>query len=1384
VGAVDLCAEPVHLAAARDVLPASLQTTGDAAVVLVLKRLDDARRDRDRILAIVTDATSVPSPARTFGSGHEAPDLVALFGHAHAASGLVHVAAAVLACHHRWGAGSTAEARVLALGGQEAMVWLREDPETLPDGVRSDLPASPWEVFAAHPPTPRFPPFDSTRPVGATHMEPAPSLPRILELTVPDIAVESPSSVPAPSLAASDSSRYQDPVVLRRQAQQRQLAAIHAQFVAQQSALHQQFLHVQSRALHALLAAAGGEQPAPPPAKRSFSRADLEVHASGTISTLFGPLFEKQDSFAVQVRMPEPPLLLADRVTDVRADAGTMGLGTVWTETDVREDSWYLNAGYMPAGILIEAGQADLFLISYLGVDFLNQGERAYRLLGCELTYHRSLPKPGETLRYEITIDSHAEHGDVRLFFFHYDCTIDGVPVLTVRNGQAGFFTRRDLAESAGVLWKPEEQAVVTDARVDPPAVVCERSDFTPAQVRAFAGGDLFTCFGRGFERGQTHTRTPAIQTGDMLFLDRVLGFDPTGGPWGRGYMKATTAIHPAKWFFGGHFKNDPCMPGTLMFEGCLQMMAFFVAGLGYTLEKDGWRFEPVIGPGESSALHCRGQVLPDSKELVCEIFVEEVQSGPTPTIYADLLGTVDGLKAFHARRMGLRLVPDWPLTSRPALPATVDSKPVASRDGFAFGYGSLLACALGKPSDAFGPMYAPFDGHRRVARLPSPPYHFMSRVVRIEGAIGVLEPGAWVEIEYDIPADAWYFGETGSRSMPFCVLLEAALQPCGWLASFVGSALTTDEDLCFRNLDGKGTFAREILPRLGAGMSTLRTVATLKSVSQSGTMILQSFDVTCFVGDERICELTTGFGFFPSEALRDQVGLATTPTERQRVDAPNGLVIDLTASPARYCGGTARLPAPMLRMLDRITAFVPDGGDAKLGFVRGEKDVNAAEWFFKAHFFQDPVQPGSLGVQAMLQLLQFYMLHTGMDRGFEEPVFEAIATDREASWRYRGQVVPTNERIRTTAQIIEAGRDARGAYVVADASLWVDEKQIYRCATLGMRIVEGKSPRVDLAPIRAFWGRQLGLRAWPGEDIYRALVASFVRRVAFADEEALRSHAGRGVVYLANHQVGVESTAFAILASALGGRPVLTLAKIENRRHWLELVMKHTFAYPGVTDPGMVIHFDRAESESLPGIIETLAAAIRDESRSVMVHVEGTRSLECRSKVTKMSGMFIDMAIAVDRPIVPVRFVGGLPSTPLAARLELPLGMAKQDYYLGAPILPPELARLSYKARIERVVDAINALGPPNAIEEPHAGDPRLEDSVRGWTNDTGAECGPAALFRLLVGLNDACDETRALVQCAGEREARFEDSPKGRWLAELARMLYGPRGPRVAIG
>jgi 3-hydroxymyristoyl/3-hydroxydecanoyl-(acyl carrier protein) dehydratase len=82
-----------------------------------------------------------------------------------------------------------------------------------------------------------------------------------------------------------------------------------------------------------------------------------------------------------------------------------------------------------------------------------------------------------------------------------------------------------------------------------------------------------------------------------MQFLHQVTELNHQGGPWGRGYLRAETPVTPNDWFFKGHFKNDPCMPGTLMFEGCLQAMAIYLASLGYTIERGDFLNHSTVKP-------------------------------------------------------------------------------------------------------------------------------------------------------------------------------------------------------------------------------------------------------------------------------------------------------------------------------------------------------------------------------------------------------------------------------------------------------------------------------------------------------------------------------------------------------------------------------------------------------------------------------------------------------------------------------------------------------------------------------------------------------------------------------------------------------------------
>ena len=71
---------------------------------------------------------------------------------------------------------------------------------------------------------------------------------------------------------------------------------------------------------------------------------------------------------------------------------------------------------------------------------------------------------------------------------------------------------------------------------------------------------------------------------------------------------------------------------------------------------------------------------------------------------------------------------------------------------------------------------------------------------------------------------------------------------------------------------------------------------------------------------------------------------------------------------------GNAKLPLPPMLMFDRITEITDNGGNFKKGHVKAELDVNKDMWFFNCHFKDDPVMPGCLGLDAMWQLVGFYL--------------------------------------------------------------------------------------------------------------------------------------------------------------------------------------------------------------------------------------------------------------------------------------------------------------------------------------------------------------------------------------------------------------------------
>lgn len=744
---------------------------------------------------------------------------------------------------------------------------------------------------------------------------------------------------------------------------------------------------------------AGGPQ-------RQLNRSQCMEFAVGAVARVLGPLYEEIDHFPTRVRLPDEPLMLVDRILDIQGEPLSLGGGKVITEHDIHPGGWYLDCNRIPTSIAVEAGQADLFLSGFLGIDLRTRGLAVYRLLDAEVTFHRGLPGPGETIRYEIEIERFFTQGSTWLFRFRFDSKVGGEPLLTMRNGCAGFFSESELEQGRGIIHTELDKKKLKGKKPEDwvTPVTMRNEAYSDAQLALLRDGDLEGCFGPLFKELKV-TKPLTIPGGQMKLVDRILHLDPQGGRFGSGSILAEADIHPDDWFLTCHFCDDNVMPGTLMYECCFHTLRIFLLRMGWIAEADSGVWEPVRGV--RSQLKCRGQVIASTRKAAYEITIKELGYNPAPFAIADALMYADGKPVVEIINMSVQLSgatregilrlwndaqrQDIPDVERPAL---YDNE-------------SILAFAVGKPSEAFGEPYGIFDEKRVIARLPGPPYKFLDRITNLDAPPWKMQPGGTIEARYDIPPDEWYFSSYGDNTMPFAVLLEVALQPCGWLAAYMGSALTSDRDLSFRNLGGTAVLYEHIPGAAG----TLVTKVKVTRVSSSGGMIIQHYEFQVSRGQSVVYRGTTYFGFFSKEALAQQVGMREVSIYR-----PSPEEMDQGRA-FEYPQGSP-FPDPMMRMMDRVELLVPDGGPAGLGFIRGSMDVDPGAWYFKAHFFQDPVIPGSLGIESYLQLLRVMACEKWRRDITAKPLFHSPLPGYQHDWVYRGQVLPADTTVSVDAWI------------------------------------------------------------------------------------------------------------------------------------------------------------------------------------------------------------------------------------------------------------------------------------------------------------------------------------------------------------------------------
>jgi 3-hydroxyacyl-[acyl-carrier protein] dehydratase/trans-2-decenoyl-[acyl-carrier protein] isomerase len=148
--------------------------------------------------------------------------------------------------------------------------------------------------------------------------------------------------------------------------------------------------------------------------------------------------------------------------------------------------------------------------------------------------------------------------------------------------------------------------------------------------------------------------------------------------------------------------------------------------------------------------------------------------------------------------------------------------------------------------------------------------------------------------------------------------------------------------------------------------------------------------------------------------------------TKEELIDCGNGTL---------FGAGNAQLPLPNMLMLDRISHISTAGGEFGKGEIIAELDINPDLWFFGCHFPGDPVMPGCLGLDAMWQLVGFFLGWKGnQGRG------RALGSGEV---KFTGQILPTAKKV-TYHINLKRVIERKLVMGIADGRVSVDGKDIY----------------------------------------------------------------------------------------------------------------------------------------------------------------------------------------------------------------------------------------------------------------------------------------------------------------------------------------------------
>ncbi len=370
--------------------------------------------------------------------------------------------------------------------------------------------------------------------------------------------------------------------------------------------------------------------------------------------------------------------------------------------------------------------------------------------------------------------------------------------------------------------------------------------------------------------------------------------------------------------------------------------------------------------------------------------------------------------------------------------------------------------------SAVLGDRYKDVDQYPVRARMPLPPFLFVSRIVSIDAEYGVFRPSSIVA-EYDMDEDCVF--RAGSTYVSPLIASEAS-HIAIFLIAYMGLDAISQGTLSYRAIDSFMTAHSERPFRVG---DTLRTVLKINRFVKNGSTTLLFFTFESYNGDELISVTEATGGFFTRADLASNKGIIQPKLKMRKNVEPKEFIHISDTTRTTYekpeldafyrgdyeaCFGVKPIPKEVyylpydLKMIDRVTNIDYNGGSYGRGLICGEKQITPDMWPFKAHFKNDPVFPAIITSDGVTQLGMFLFAHAGLLDKFKNPIFTMIKGNRVDS-RFRGQVRHGYSILRYEVNIKEVVETEDAICAYFDAAIFNDDVQIMQIDSYTLKLTD-----------------------------------------------------------------------------------------------------------------------------------------------------------------------------------------------------------------------------------------------------------------------------------------------------------------------------------------